>query len=415
MLPVQVRRVATWSAPVGIVAIFMLLTLRAATPSPSVIDQPLSEAVVRKDVPGVVAVATDRRGNIYQGAFGSADIETGRPMSPDALFRIASMTKAVTSVAFMQFVEKGRIALDDPAEKYLPELGTVRVFRSFNAATGDYTLRPPAQPITIRHLLTHTSGLGYGFTSATVRDFKPKAGDQFAAGPLLFDPGTDWMYGTSTDWVGRLVEKLSGQDLEAYFQAHILGPLGMTDTSYNVPAAKLPRVVGSSRRTGDRTFAAQSGQTPQVITRFSGGGGLYSTAEDYAKFVRMLLNGGEGNGVRILKKETVALMGENHSGRVTAHAVKAAQPDRSADFTFIAEGRDNWGLGFLRSVDRVPGKRSPGSLSWGGLNNTYFWIDPARGVGGVIMMQFLPFADAKALAVYDAFERGVYQMTGSTN
>jgi methyl acetate hydrolase len=129
----------------------------------------------------------------------------------------------------------------------------------------------------------------------------------------------------------------------------------------------------------------------------------------------MLLNGGERNGARILTKETVALMGQNHTGRVTAGALKSAQPDRSADFTFIADHHDNWGLGFLRTVDQVPGKRSPGSLSWGGINNTYFWLDPSRGVGGVVMMQFLPFADAKALQVYDTFERGVYQLASSTN
>lgn len=391
------------------------ISLHAAKSSPTQLDAQLQDAVTRKAVPGVVAVATDRRGVVYRGAFGTADLATGRPMTADSLFQIASMTKAVTSVALMQFVEKGQVSLDDPAQKYLPELGSVQVLQSFDAATGNYTLRPPARPITVRHLLTHTSGLGYGFTSATVRDFKPKNGDQFAAGPLLFDPGDQWMYGTSTDWVGRLVEKLSGQDLEAYFQAHILGPLGMADTSYNVPAGKVARVVGSNRRTGDNTFAPQPTQGPQTVTRFNGGGGLYSTADDYAKFVQMLLNGGERGGVRILAKNTVTLMGQNHTGAVTAGALKSALPDRSADFTFIADHRDNWGLGFLRSVDQVPGKRAPGSLSWGGINNTYFWIDPTRGVGGVIMMQFLPFADAKALQVYDTFERGTYQLASPTN
>jgi CubicO group peptidase (beta-lactamase class C family) len=266
--------------------------------------------------------------------------------------------------------------------------------------------------MTVRHVLTHTSGLGYPFTSAILRDFKPRAGETYQDGPLLFEPGEKWWYGTSTDIVGRLVEKHSGQKLEDYFRQHIFTPLKMTDTSYNVPEAKAARLVAAQQRDGDRMDGAiikaamQPGLTiPQPI----GGGGLASTASDYGRFVRMLLNGGELDGARVLKAETVALMGQNHIGNVSVPALASALP-RSRDFTFVADGRDKFGLGFLITTDHVPGKRSAGSLSWGGINNTYFWVDQSRGIAGVILMQYLPFADPAALSVYDSFERAAYQL-----
>ena len=189
------------------------------------IDAVLRGAVERKDVPGVVALVTDRQRVLYQGAFGVADVSSGRALTADALFRIASMTKAITSVAAMQLIEQGRFGLDDPVEKYLPEFANLKVFESFDAATGAYRLRPASRPPTVRHILTHTSGLGYPFTSAILRDFKPQAGESYPfGGPLLFDPGERWHYGTSTDVVGKLVEKVSGQKLEDYFHQHIFVP-----------------------------------------------------------------------------------------------------------------------------------------------------------------------------------------------
>src|SRR5205085_2168164 len=339
-----------------------------------------------------------------------------RPLTADALFRMASMTKAVTSAALMQLFEQGRISLDDPAEKYLPELVGLKLLEKFDPASGDYSVRPVAKKPTVRHFLTHTSGLAYPFTSAVWRDLKPRAGETYPfGGPLLFEPGERWHYSTSIDVVGRLVEAVSGQKLEEYFRQHIFAPLKMDDTSYNVPDAKGPRLVAQQQRGGERMDGAIELQKPQpalTIAAPVGGGGLASTADDYGRFMRMLLNGGELDGARVLKAETVALMGQNHIGAVSVPALKSALP-RSADFTFIADGRDKWGLGFLITVDQVQGKRSPGSLSWGGINNTYFWIDPTRGIAGVIMMQYLPFADAKALAVYDTFERGAYQLVNA--
>jgi CubicO group peptidase (beta-lactamase class C family) len=402
----------------SIVLAASLGTLRAQnSPGSAAIDASLRDAVERKDVPGVVALVTDRQRVLYQGAFGVADVSTGRALTADALFRIASMTKPVTSLALMQLIEQGRLGLDDPAEKYLPELAGLKVFESFDAKTGEYRLRPASRPPTVRQFLTHSSGLAYPFTSATWRDFKPRAGETYPfGGPLLFDPGERWHYSTSTDVVGRLVEVVSGQKLEDYFRQHIFAPLKMSDTSYNVPQDKGARLVAQQQRAGDRMDGAIVLQSPQLgltIPAPIGGGGLASTASDYGRFMRMLLNGGELDGARVLKADTVALMGQNHIGALGVPALKSALP-RSADFTFIADGRDKWGLGFLITADQVPGKRSPGSLSWGGINNTFFWIDPSRGIAGVIMMQYLPFADAKALAVYDAFERGTYQLVSAT-
>ena len=402
---------------VGVTVAALTGTANAQNSPPSgPIDAILLGAVAHKDVPGVVALVTNRERVLYQGAFGVADVSTGRPLAMDALFRIASMTKPVTSVALMQLVEQGKIGLDDPAEKYLPELKNPMVVESFDAKSGDYKLRPASKPATVRNFLTHTSGLAYPFTSEIWRDFKPRAGESYPfGGPMLFDPGERWHYSTSTDVVGRLVEVVSGQKLEDYFREHIFVPLKMNDTSYNVPEAKGPRLVAQQQRAGEKMDGAIVLQNPQAgltVAKPIGGGGLASTAADYGRFMRMFLNEGALDGVRVLKPETVKLMSQNQIGAVSVPALKTALP-RSADFTFIADGRDKWGLGFLITVDRVAGKRSPGSLSWGGINTTFFWIDPARGVAGTIMMQYLPFADAKALAVYDAFERGTYQLVNA--
>lgn len=388
----------------------MVLPFAAHAQEPRSIDDALRGAVQRREVSGAVAMAADRNHVLYQGAFGVADGASARPMTADALFRIASMTKPITSTAAMQLVEQGRFAIEDPVETYLPQFAKLSVIESFDGATGDYRIRPATKTVTVRHLFTHTSGLGYNFTSPIVRDFKPRAGEDYAVGPLVFEPGERWLYGTSVDWLGRLVEKVSGVPLEDYFRQHIFAPLGMHDTFYYVPQGKLARLVTVDRRRADGSIGREPMQPPTSGFTPIGGGGLSSTASDYIRFTRMLLNDGEPDGVRILSARSVAAMAENHIGALGVPALKTAMPDRSDDFSFIADGRDKWGLGFLITADAVPGKRSAGSLSWGGIDNTYFWLDRSRGVAGVILMQFLPFADHKALSLYDAFERGVYRL-----
>jgi methyl acetate hydrolase len=390
----------------------------ASAPAPSAaperyvhpIDAPLRQAVADRTIAGVVVMATDREGAFYRGAFGVADAETARPMTLDALFRIASMTKPITSVAALQLAEAGRMRLDDPVERYLPAFSGIRVLESFDPATGDYMVRPARNAVTVRHLMTHCAGLGYAFTCSQLRDFKPRAGDEFPVGPLMFEPGERWLYGTSTDWLGRVVEVVSGEPLDEFFRRNILDPLAMMDTFYSVPPEKQARLVAAHRRQGDGTIAKEPSQPSPVVSPAMGGGGLTSTATDYIRFTRMLLNDGALDGVRILAPETVEQMSQNQIGALGVPALASALPERSGDFAFVADGRDKWGLGFLITTDEVGGKRSAGSLSWGGISNTYFWVDRARGIAGVILMQFLPFADPQALAVYDAFERGVYRL-----
>jgi len=374
------------------------------------IDDVLRAGVADGSIPGVVALAADRTGVFYHGAFGVADVTNGRAMREDDLFRIQSMTKAVTSVAAMQLMEQEKFALDDPVQKYLPEFANLQKFQAFDTATGAYTLAPITRPIRVRHLFTHTSGIAYAFTSSVLRDFKPRAGESYPVGPLLFEPGERWHYGESTFHLGHLVEKISGEKLEDYFHAHIFAPLGMNDTFYNVPKDKEPRLIPLHRRQSDGAIAGARNSPNALVRQPRGDGGLASTASDYIRFTRMILNDGELDGVRVLKPESGGAMRRNQIGDIGVPALKTAIPEDSADFSFIADGRDKWSLGFLITVDAVPGKRSAGSLSWAGLNNTYYWIDPSRGISGVIYMQFLPFADPKALALYDVFERSIYAL-----
>jgi CubicO group peptidase (beta-lactamase class C family) len=376
----------------------------------------IAAALDRNHVPGAVAVVVSPARTDFGSAFGLADLSTRRPMSRDAIFRIASMTKPVTSVAAMQLVETGRIGLDDPVAAYLPELKDLMVFESFDAATGGYTVRRAARPVTVRHLFTHTSGLGYTFTSATLRDFRPRDGESYPAGPLLFEPGERWHYGTSTDWLGRLVERVSKQTLDAYFSDHIFRPLRMNSTFFNVPADQRQRLVTIHRHESTGGFVVQAPAPPlTVVTEFNGGGGLFSTGDDYGRFLRMLLNKGELEGARLLSSTSVAAMLRDQIGGRGVPALTTALPDRSADFLFINDRRDGWGLGFLITAAAVPGKRSTGSVSWGGINNTHFWLDPARNVAGILLMQFLPFADHAALDALDGFERAVYESLSANN
>jgi len=360
-----------------------------------------------------VALAADRNGIIYSGAFGARDAGQRRPMMADTIFRIASMTKAVTSAALMQLVEQRRVALDDPADKYLPGFRHLQVVDSFSSATGAYTVRPARRPPTVRELLTHTSGLAYNFVSPTVRDFKPRDGDTFEAGPLVFDPGERWHYSPSTLWVGRIVETVSGRTLEAYLHDRVFEPLGMRDTSFNVRPDEQPRVATVHNRQRDGSLVEQPSAPIPAVTEFRGDGGLFSTAVDYVRFEQMVLNDGRFNGAVVLSPTSIDAMAANQIGALSVAALRTAMPERSSDFTFVDDGRDKWGLGFLITARETPGKRSAGSLSWGGIDNTYFWIDRRRGVAGVIMMQFLPFADTKALGVYDSFERGTYELLES--
>ncbi len=381
------------------------------------IDRVLKAAVDRGDVPGVVAMAATPRGPVYQGAFGKRALPDGAAMTNDTVFWIASMTKAVTSTAAMQLVEQGRLALDLPIAEVLPELAAPQVLEGFDAA-GEPRLRPARRPITLRHLITHTSGFVYDIWNPQIGRYMAKRGipgiiscENAALGlPLVFDPGDQWDYGIGIDWVGKAVERASGRRLGDYFAEHLFGPLGMTDTGFALTPARRARLAAMHARGEDDALMPIPFEIPQQPEFEMGGGGLYGAAQDYLTFERLFLDQGRAaGGAQVLKPETVELMAQNAIGDLSVRLLETAAPASSNDAEFFPGMVKKWGLGFMISTEQVLGGRSPGSLAWAGLGNTYFWIDPAKGVAGVILMQLLPFADAKALAVFDNFEKAVYR------
>jgi CubicO group peptidase (beta-lactamase class C family) len=335
-------------------------------------------------------------------------------MTRNTVFRVASMIKTITSVAAMQLVEQGKLALNEPVPELDPALNAPQVLEGFSNA-GAPQLRPAKRPITLRHLLTHTSGFCYRLWDAeavryasTYNALPAKKRAARPRTPLMFDPGERWEYGTSIDWVGRLVEAISGQSIDVYFRENITGPLGMSDTGFVISAAQRAREASVHRRQSDGSLVPQPMEKPSVPKSFSGGGGIYSTAADYLTFIRMLLNDGSLNGARILRPDTVALMNQNQIGDIEAGHLKTTAPLASNDVDFFPGISLRWGLGHMINMAPIPYARSAGSLTWGGLFNTYYWIDPGKRVAGVFMTQVLPFADNNALRVYRAFERGIY-------
>jgi CubicO group peptidase (beta-lactamase class C family) len=380
------------------------------------IDGVLKQAVDARDVPGVVAMAATDKGVLYEGAFGPRALDASAGMTPDTVFRIASMTKAIASVAAMQLVEQGKLKLEEPVPNIDPALGSPQVLEGFDAS-GAPKLRPAKRPITLRHLLTHTAGFTYDIWSPeTVRYVKATGLPNRATGkvaslrtPLVFDPGDRWLYGIHIEWVGRLVETLSGQPLEDYFRERIFGPLGMKDSGYVTTNEQRARQARVHTRGADGALTAQPLEAPPVKGEFwPAGGPLYSTARDYLVFLQMLLNGGSFNGARLLKPETVALMNQNHTGNIQCGVLKAELRNLSNDVDFFPGADVRWGLGYMLNLQAGPNGRSAGTVSWGGIFNTYYWLDPAKRVTGLIMTQILPFADPRALKVYGQLERGVY-------
>ena len=383
--------------------------------SNSQIDQLLRRMADSKEIPGVVAMAATGTETIYQGAFGKRDLSKDDAMTADSVFWIASMTKAVTSAAGMQLVEQGKLSLDEPIGKVLPDLAAPQVLEGFDAS-GAPKLRPANKPITLRHLMTHTAGFAYNMWNGDMVQYLEKTGTpavttcQNAAlkTPLMTDPGTRWEYGTNIDFVGKAVEAASGKRLDAYLRDHMFAPLGMTDTGFKIGESQRKRLVGMHARAEDGSLAPIPFELEQEPEFHMGGGGLYGTAADYIKFTQMILNKGRGNGHQILKPETVALMGQNHIGELNMGKMTTAIGWATNDVDLYPDIVKKWGLSFLINTAKTPEGRSPGSLAWAGLANTYFWIDPVRGIAGVILMQLLPFADQKCLEAFAGFERGVY-------
>ena len=387
------------------IALLALLVLaaagasRPAVPSTASLDALLDGAVAKGQVPMAVAMVADGSGVVYEHAAGA-----GR----DAIFALASMTKPVTSVAALQLVEAGKVKLDEPASTYVKELGAVQVLDGG-------TLRPPKSPVTVRHLLTHTSGFGYEFMSRAILDRVAQkqlpsmmaGGDAFLVAPLLFDPGTRWEYGISTDWVGRLVERVSGQTLDVYFREKIFEPLGMADTFFVVPPGKQSRLVAAYQRTDDGGLAKQPPRPPK--TGFlSGGGGLYSTATDYLRFVRALMAGGQLDGTRILSADTVAMMASNQIGELAIRPLPSLIPQLATDGALLPGALDKFGFGAAINSGTSGTARGANTMTWAGIMNTFFWIDREKQVGAVLMSQMLPGLDPGPAALLADFDRAVY-------
>jgi methyl acetate hydrolase len=380
------------------------------------LDAVLRSTVERRDVPGVVAALTSPSETIYLAGFGERGLGQGVPMTPDTVFYLASMTKPVTATAAMQLVEQGELELDAPISRWVPRAATLQVLNGWDAS-GKPILRAPKREVTLRDLLTHTSGFAYSLWDADLaRYMAEEKFPDLASGeeqafypPLMFDPGERWEYGISIDWVGKLVEEVSGKSLGTYMEESIFSPLGMTSTGYRITPDMEARRATTHQREKDGTLTPTDWVSQQKPLREPGGGGLYSSAEDYLKFIRMILNDGTENSNQVLKPETVALMSQNAMGDIRVTMLETQNPSRSLDAEFFPGLPKSWGLSFMINEETAPTGRPDGSLAWAGIQNTFFWIDPRTELGGVYLTQILPFVDEKALAGFQEFETAVYR------
>ena len=378
------------------------------------INAVLSQGVKSGAVPGVVATVANREGVLYEGAFGEKALGSGDAMTADSVCWIASMTKAITSVAAVQCVERGHLKLDEPAKKICPELGKVGVLTGFDAS-GKPVTRPPKRDITLRQLLTHSAGFSYEIWNTdmqkvqaaleipSVTECKNKA----LTLPLLFDPGERWEYGINIDWVGKMIEAVSGKTLGQYLKANIFDPLGMHSTAFHINDEMRKRLASTHLRGPDGNLAVFPFEIPQKPEFEMGGGGLYSTAGDYLKFLRMVLNYGQLGGERILTPEGTASLGMNHMGDCRVYNLKAAIA-LTNDAEFFPGIQKSWSLAFQINHEAAPTGRPAGGMMWAGLANSYFWVDQTNGLAGVYITQIFPFADIKSLPLFYDFEKAVY-------
>ena len=376
------------------------------------IDALLGGAVAAGAAPGVVALAANRDGTVYQGAFGRRAAGDDAPMTLDTVLWIASMTKAVTSVAALQLVEAGRLKLDAPIAEVLPELGQMQVLEGHDP-DGTPRLRAARGAITLKHLLTHTAGFAYDIWNPDLGRYMEANGipgiiscmDAALRVPLIFDPGARWEYGINIDYIGKAVERVTGKRLGEYFREHITGPLGMHDTAFRITPAmrarKAPIHVHNPDGGGLVATDIEITQEPEFEM---GGGGLYSTLPDYLRFARMLLSGGTLDGVRILSSEMTAAALRNQTAPISVGMLHTAMPPYSADAEFFPGLKKSWGLVGMVNDEPAPTGRSSGAIAWAGLANTFWWVDAPRGMCAVIGTQVLPFGDPPIIYMLERYE-----------
>ena len=367
----------------------------------------LDGAVSQGAVHGIAALVVGRDGPLFHHAAGEADAGT--------LFRNASMTKAVATTGALQLVEQGRLDLDATVESILPEFGTLQRLEGFDGDTP--RLCPPASKATVRQLMTHTAGLGYFFTNEKLMRYltltgepSPLSGHQRSLSvPMVNDPGTLWEYGVNTDWLGLVVEKISGQRLGSYLQQQVYGPLGMKDSSFAPSAGQRARLLRVMQRQADGSLSPSPYDLPETSEWDAAGHGSYGTIQDYGRFVQAWLNDGAG----VLKPATAQMALRNHiAGVKMPELMKSAMPDLSNDVPALPVPQ-GWGLGFHLTLADLPGMRSHGTADWAGVFNSYYWIDRRKGIGGVLMTQLLPFFDMRVVETLMGFEMAVYQQLGS--
>ena len=381
---------------------------------PGTIDGLLEQAADDGAVPGVVAVAGDRDGPLYEGAFGLLSVEGDASVRPDTMFWLASMTKPFVSVAALQLIEGGELELEQPVADIVPEFGDLQVLEGFD---GDKPLlRAPKQQATIRHLLTHTSGVGYWFSNGDLARYleltgvpDPSTGTlaSLYEAPLVADPGSRWEYGMSTDWLGLVVQAVSGRDLQTVCSERIFAPLAMADATFVPTTEQAARMMTLHARTPDGGLAP-SALAPGQPEYFSGGSGAFATAGDYLRFMRALLRAGELDGERVLRPETVELAFSDHlRGAPLPGLIRSSVPELTNDVPAWPM-RQGWGLGFHLVLEDVPAMRRAGTGDWAGLTNCYFWIDRATGIAAAVLTQVLPFFDAGVVDAVLGFEQAVY-------
>jgi CubicO group peptidase (beta-lactamase class C family) len=369
----------------------------------ALLDDALRGSIDAGLAPGVVAAVTDRDGALYRGAFGLAGTASREPLRTDYVFRIASLTKLVTTIAVLMLVEQGRVALDAPFKRYLAGFRQPPVLRSFDRETLSFDAAPAARDITIRDLLTHTSGYGSWFLNDEIRALTGAVPEFYDPPFLMSEPGARFQYSISTDVLGQLFAPVTGRALADFFAAHIFSPLGMRDTSYDPPSdpGRLVHLHTAAAGAFEQVPHERRSNAPR------GGAGLYSTADDYLALLRLLLNGGVASGHRLLSAETVAALARNQVGSLPVLRQRSALPALSDDFLFM-DGTQRFGFGVLIETRARDSGRSAGSYGWGGLYNTYFWVDPAAGLGAIVMMQVSPFCRPACIEVCERFERAVF-------
>lgn len=379
-------------------------TSSSSFPTKEKVTSLMNEAMLKSDLPSIVVSAVNKNGEKISYAYGKAIWTEETPVTSNHIFRIASMTKLITSIAALQLVENGIVGLDDDLSAIMPEMSSIPILFK-----GE--LKDPINKITLRHLLTHTSGFGYSGYTVNNADFNKENWD-YEDAPRQFESGTEFLYGTSIDWVGKLVEKLSDMTLEEYFRKHITKPLGMDRTFFNVPDSLQYLIVSRGNRGADgkQELTEMPNRIPTTkVTRYSGGGGLYSTPSDYTKLLECLLNDGNFENGSLLSKEMIAEMSRNQIGDISLNPDgRYFSPGSCCNFNGLMDQNSKWGLAFLIDNNTTYYGRKSGTVMWGGFFNTYFYIDFKSGIAASIYTQHIPFNHFETNRLFERFSEIIY-------